>query len=962
MTTVISLNTHGFGLSQQFYLYNLISNSNPDFVLLQEHHLLSDNVPVISNAIPDNYDFIASGADGSRGHASGGCAIIFHKRHGNNIDSKFCDNSRFAAISINNNVMVLSIYLPCDNYNVNYASHEFTNLLDFITALVIGSNFSNIVIGGDFNVDFCRNNAHTADLLGFIDFMNVSCSYMFCSDDDYTYHRSNAKSNIDHFLYSENCAVDMFSILYDPLCPSDHNPVKIKLLNDINVGHVPTPSNAPRVSWHVNVNDAPALNDYIAPRLRELACNQVLQCNDHLCIDKNHKLALNNISFNIVNIIRTGCAAVLRKKVPTKKRFMLHGWDSTCSELRDTSLWWHWLWCNSGKTRSGVIYNVMKRTRLEYHLVIKRLRASTEFSQASTLMKFSSDSKKFFGMLSKIKGRQRNFNPCIRGKFAVDAANEFANDIIVNQNVTRDEFLHNKFRNTLQEKLGSELITSFTTSQVSSAIDKLKSDKSDCDNINSTVVKLLDVSFSNVLCLLFNSLVTHGFSPDIFNRSILTPLLKANKKDVSDTNSYRLIASVSILSKIFDYTVIDRYHGLLSSNHLQFGYKKRHSTVTAAFVLKEVANYFISNGSNVYACSLDASKAFDNVSHDTLFDKLLQRGVPASIVNMYSVIYANQTSKVSWNGFFSKHFDIVKGVLQGGVLSPILFTVYIDDLYWSLKSLNLGCFIGHIFFGLVGYADDNIVLAPTLYTLERALKHLSTVAKSIDLTFNPDKSTYVCFSRRPVPSLNCCINGQNVKFNNSVKYLGITIDSNLKDFTHLNFLRSNIIGNAAAINQSLRKFHPDNTLKVLKSKCLALYGIEVSRLNSPQHMFKRIETAWNRAIRKCYHLNLRSHCCVVNSLTNIHFPTLVCNRISNFLLRFSNCNPYTNFLANHLFNNTNSIFGNNYWVLYSCVSNATMFDSIDMLKELIDIKFGCKYIPGFNLREISILIDDITTS
>jgi len=98
---------------------------------------------------------------------------------------------------------------------------------------------------------------------------------------------------------------------------------------------------------------------------------------------------------------------------------------------------------------------------------------------------------------------------------------------------------------------------------------------------------------------------------------------------------------------------------------------------------------------------LDANKAFDRIQYCKLFRKLLDTKLPVIVVRFLLNLYTSQQAHVLWNGHFSQWFNIKNGVKQGGVLSPVLFCVYLDGLLRALKSAGYGCFVGHVFTSLV---------------------------------------------------------------------------------------------------------------------------------------------------------------------------------------------------------------------------------------------------------------------
>ncbi len=75
-------------------------------------------------------------------------------------------------------------------------------------------------------------------------------------------------------------------------------------------------------------------------------------------------------------------------------------------------------------------------------------------------------------------------------------------------------------------------------------------------------------------------------------------------------------------------------------------------------------------------------------------------------------MYIRQQSRTVWEGQYSNSFSSVNGVRQGGMASPVMFTVYMDELILELKKSGLGCHAGYEYYGSLGYADDLKLLLP----------------------------------------------------------------------------------------------------------------------------------------------------------------------------------------------------------------------------------------------------------
>ena len=121
-------------------------------------------------------------------------------------------------------------------------------------------------------------------------------------------------------------------------------------------------------------------------------------------------------------------------------------------------------------------------------------------------------------------------------------------------------------------------------------------------------------------------------------------------------------------------------------------------------------SFYIKHQSSVYCTFLDASKAFDRVHYCKLFRLLIKRGLPACIVRILINMYTGNQVRVLWAGLASDYFAVRNGVKQGGVISPILFCIYIDDLLKRLSLSGIGCYIGTSFVGALCYVTRVVLL------------------------------------------------------------------------------------------------------------------------------------------------------------------------------------------------------------------------------------------------------------
>ncbi len=205
----------------------------------------------------------------------------------------------------------------------------------------------------------------------------------------------------------------------------------------------------------------------------------------------------------------------------------------------------------------------------------------------------------------------------------------------------------------------------------------------------------------------------HGFMPETMLLSTIIPIPKDPNGTGQKSDSYIGIALSALCTKVFEYVILNMHSDSLISNNLQFAYKSGMFTAQCTWAAREVISYYNNKGSDVYC-----SKAFDLIKHDKLLEKLVSKDVPPVIIRVLTFMYINGKARVKWNKEVSEYFNVSNGVRQCSVLSPYLFSIYIDELIENLEKSGKGCWVGKQFYDVLVYANNIKLLAPSLTALQ----------------------------------------------------------------------------------------------------------------------------------------------------------------------------------------------------------------------------------------------------
>ena len=144
-------------------------------------------------------------------------------------------------------------------------------------------------------------------------------------------------------------------------------------------------------------------------------------------------------------------------------------------------------------------------------------------------------------------------------------------------------------------------------------------------------------------------------------------------------------------------------------------------------------------------------------------------------------------SSFRWGAEVFRSFNVTNWVRQGNVLSPLVFSVYIDQL--SYNQIATGCCVGDDCLNHLIYADDICCFSPSIEGLQELIDVCSDYAHTHEISFNFNKTVGVVFLSKEIkvhstPSI--FLSGTKMKFSDKVRYLGILINQCLLDDDDIN--------------------------------------------------------------------------------------------------------------------------------------------------------------------------------
>lgn len=306
------------------------------------------------------------------------------------------------------------------------------------------------------------------------------------------------------------------------------------------------------------------------------------------------------------------------------------------------------------------------------------------------------------------------------------------------------------------------------------------------DRVPYEFYKRAPVEFLNRLLNFYNVILEKEKVPVAFTKSIIFPLYK--KGDITVVDNYRGISFCDVLGKIFTGILLNRLEKFVYENKVlseyQAGFRRGYSTTDNIFNLCSIIDLFLAKERGKLFCFfVDFKAAFDSIDREALFYKLFNLGVSNKFINILRGLYKDTESYVWCPGGLTEGFRTINGLKQGCLLSPLLFSLFIDDLQ---SNLGGGVNIDDLNIKILLYADDVVIMSSDAGLLQDMINNLEMYCERWNLIVNLSKSKIMVFRKggRLKNSENWRFKGEAVEVVRSYKYLGVTLTPKLSFACH----------------------------------------------------------------------------------------------------------------------------------------------------------------------------------
>ena len=304
------------------------------------------------------------------------------------------------------------------------------------------------------------------------------------------------------------------------------------------------------------------------------------------------------------------------------------------------------------------------------------------------------------------------------------------------------------------------------------------------DAVSGAVLKNCSKTLAYPLSILFNLSYNTGYIPQEWKLANVVPVHK--KDDKNKVTNYRPISLTSLVMKVFERILYDELltRTIDKIDTRQHGFLRNRSCNSNLLLFTESIVRSLHEKIGTDVIYFDFAKAFDTVSHDLILNKLkTQYNIDGTLLKFFTEYLCSRKQRVILDNVISECVDILSGVPQGSILGPLLFVLFINDIYTNIdKDTNIALFADDtkIWRDINSEADCEI--------LQNDINTLSTWSRNNKMSFHPDKCKALSIhdSRPdfvkvlPFPYCYYNINGNIIEFCENERDLGVLVSSNFR--------------------------------------------------------------------------------------------------------------------------------------------------------------------------------------
>ncbi|CAK1598320.1 unnamed protein product [Parnassius mnemosyne] len=401
--------------------------------------------------------------------------------------------------------------------------------------------------------------------------------------------------------------------------------------------------------------------------------------------------------------------------------------------------------------------------------------------------------------------------------------------------------------------------------EIKKTILSIKSNAVGCDNISRRMIIFILDHILPVISHIINFSLDSGDFPSLWRKAYVIPLQKITNPTLP--NHFRPISILPFLSKVLEACVHKQLSQFISCHNLlsplQSGFRPGHSTVSALLKVTGDIRAGIEDTKVTVLVLVDFSNAFNTISHDLLISILSLSMVSPESLDWFSSYLRGRQQSVRIDELSSSWLDLHAGVPQGGILSPLLFSIFINLITQDLQSAY------HL------YADDlqlytqasidNISTAVDI--INRDLEYIKNWSDRFGLIVNPSKCQAIIIgSRRMIRRLKTValppifFNSTEIQLCSTVKDLGLLIDSSLSWKEQATTVSQKVTGTLRSIYR-LKNFLP-SAIKAMLVQSLIFplidYG-DVCYFDLNADLLNKYDRLLNNCIRFIFNLRKYDH-------------------------------------------------------------------------------------------------------